>query len=155
MKVEDALYHAVHDYPGGAQALAPRMGVSGSTLQNMADPRQPNHTWPLRRFQQVVALTGDTRPLQALCDEHGGVFVPTARLSDAALSDLYQQVTKLAAEFGDVVREIEADVKDGRITPRELVRIERQIGELIEAAATLRQVAERAAKPAQLQAVRA
>lgn len=32
MKVKDALYHAVHDYPGGAASLAPRMGVSASTL---------------------------------------------------------------------------------------------------------------------------
>lgn len=137
MRVEDALYHAVHDYPGGAQALAPRMGVSGSTLQNMADPRQPNHTWPLRRFQQVVALTGDTRPVQALCAENGGVFVPTTRLSESSVPELFRAVSKLAAEFGDVVREIENDMADGRITPRERDMIQKQLNELIEAAAVL------------------
>lgn len=39
MKIRDALYHAVHDYPPGVPDLAGRMVLAPSTLQNLANPR--------------------------------------------------------------------------------------------------------------------
>lgn len=136
MKVEDALYHAVHDYPGGAGSLAPRMNLAAPTLYAMANPRDSSHEWPLRRFRQVLAMTGDLRPLAALCEENHGVFVG---LAATTLPDAFRHVSKLAAEFGDVVRGFEDAMKDGRITPRECDAIDTQIYGLIAAAAGLGQ----------------
>ncbi len=34
MNIVDAAYHTVHDYPGGANALAPRMGIKSPAVLN-------------------------------------------------------------------------------------------------------------------------
>lgn len=136
MKVEDALYHAVHDYPGGAGSLGPRMGLAASTLYGMANPNGGSHPWPLQRFRQVLALTGDKRPLNALCEENGGVFVPVGAAQEN-LPGALQQLATLSAEFGDVARHAADAMRDGRITPRELAAFDTQVFELIQAAAGL------------------
>jgi len=139
MKVEDALYHAVHDYEGGVDALAVRMGeLSALTLYSMANPRDESHDWSLRRFRQALAMTGDKRPLHALCEENGGVFLPVAT-SGADLPEALRQVATLAAEFGDVARAAQDALRDGRVSQRELANIETQVFELIAAAAALGQ----------------
>lgn len=153
MNVEDALYHAVHDYPGGAPALAPRLGKGASTLQNMADPRQATHQWNLRAFRNVLRFTGDVRPLQALCQENGGVFVPTPQIAAASTSELYHDLAKLAKEFGDVPREVEEAMADGKISPAERDRIEKQLFELIGQAAEFAKRIQIEAQPKALRAV--
>lgn len=156
MDVRDALHEAVLGYPGGVTALSARMGLAESTLRNMANPNgEHNNPWSLARLRQVLAYCPSRLPIHALAEEAGGVFVPVVLPAEATLPDLYQQVTKLAAEFGDVVREVQQDARDGRITPRELGRIDKQIAELIEAAAALRQVAARSAEPVRLQVAKA
>lgn len=34
MNLADAAYNTVHDYPGGASSLAPRLGMSSHMLSN-------------------------------------------------------------------------------------------------------------------------
>jgi hypothetical protein len=137
MKVEDALYHAVHDYQGGAAALAPRMGaLSASTLYSMANPRETAHGWSLARFRQLLAFTGDLRPLNALCEEHHGVFLAVPECDRDAATSL-QLVADLAADFGDVARSAADAIRDGRVSQTELAKIDTQILELITAAAKL------------------
>lgn len=144
MSPEDALFNAVHDYPGGAVSLAPRMKLARSTLQNMADPRQPDIGWPLKRVRQVIHLTGDKGPLQALCEEFGGMFVQLERFEHLPEGRLMKAVGKLAREFGDVPRRLEEALKgDGRISKNELHQIEREIAELNAASAAVLAVARR------------
>jgi len=137
MKVEDAIYHAVHDHPGGAAALAPRMGnLSASTLYSMANPRETAHGWSLARFRQLLAFTGDLRPLHALCDESGGVFLAVPSCDQTAESAL-SMTAELAAEFGDVARSAADALRDGRVSQAQLARIDSHILELITSAAKL------------------
>lgn len=137
MRLEDAIYHAVHDYEGGVDVLAKRMGLAQSTLQNMANPRLTSHPWSLKKFRELRDFSGDLRPVHALCEESGGVFVPTTRYADAALPELSAAVVVLAQELGDVAREVTTAAADGRIVPREAQRIHQQLFELIEAAAAM------------------
>lgn len=155
MKTEDALYHAVHDYPGGATALAPRMQMAPSTLQSTANPTIDTHRWSLRRAMEVIALTGDLRPLQAMAAEFGGVFIRTSQHDTEALPEAFRSLAKLAAEFGDVARATEDAMRDGRMTPNEAARISTQCMELAQAAADMmRTCDELAAQVPQLRAVR-
>lgn len=125
---------SVHECAGGPKALAARMELAYSTLQNMADPKQPAHGWPLARFRQLLAFTGDTRPLQALCTENGGVFVPLGATPARTDSELLRAVQRLSAEFGDVPRAIQDALgRDGKISTNELRRIEREGMELVQA----------------------
>jgi hypothetical protein len=137
MNVDDAIYHAVHDYEGGPASLAPRMKLAAPTLQSMANPRITTHGWQLRQFRQLLTFTNDMRPLHALCEENGGVFIQTSRPAEASLPELYRAVHNCARELGDITREIDTALADGKIVPREAQRIEQQVFELIEAATAL------------------
>lgn len=154
MKTEDALYAAVHDYPGGATALAPRMGIAASTLQSTANPTIETHHWSLKRAKQVIALTGDTRPLQALAAEFGGVFIRTSMHSAEGLPEAFRSLATLAAEFGDVARATEDAMRDGRISLNEASRISTMCMALMQGAADMmRTCDELAAQGPQLRAV--
>lgn len=137
MNVKDAIYQVVHDYPGGAEALSPRLGLSANTLRHMADPKKQSHGWSLRRFDLLLAHAGPA-PLAALCQQHGGIFVPLGEFADAPHGKLLKQMHSLAKEFGDVPRVIEQALKrDGQISDNELKRIERELAEMVGASAAL------------------
>jgi hypothetical protein len=137
MNVKDAIYRAVHDYPGGAEALAPRIGLSPHTLRHMSDPNKQTHGWSLRRFDALITYAG-TAPLAAFCQEHRGIFVPLGEFADAPHAKLLKQMNALAKEFGDVPRVIEQALKrDGQISDNELKKIERELAEMVGASASL------------------
>jgi hypothetical protein len=137
MNVKDAIYRAVHDYPGGAEALAPRIGLSPHSLRHMADPNKQTHGWSLRRFDMLLAHAG-IGPLSAMCEEHHGIFVPLGEFADAPHAQVLKQLHQLAKEFGDVPRVIEQALKvDGKISDNELKRIERELAELVGAGASV------------------
>ena len=143
MNVDDALYHLVHDYPGSAGSLAPRMGLKPATLYSMANPQCERHEWPLKRFRQAIALTGDKRPLDALCAEFGGVFLPLGEFADIGSDRLLKAASKLAREFGDVPRKLQEITADGRVKPRELDQLKREVYEMTQAGAALVKLVER------------
>lgn len=137
MNTKDAIYRAVHDYPGGAESLASRIGVSPNTLRHMADPTKPTHGWSLRRFDALITFAGKA-PLAALCQEHGGIFVPLGEFAEAPHAKLLKQLHTLAKEFGDVPRVIEQALKrDGQISDNELKTCERELAEMVGASAAL------------------
>jgi hypothetical protein len=133
----DALYHTVHDYPGGAEALAPRMGLASSTLQSMANPNLDSHGWSVKRFKQVMHLSNDVRPLEAICTEFNGIFVRLTSGDGRPLDEIYRDLTRLGKEFGDIPRLVTAALKDGRIKQKEFERIKREVMELQQAAAAV------------------
>jgi len=71
MNITDAAYNTVHDHPGGASALAPRMGIkSPAVLNSKVNPNTDTHHLTLAEASKLMALTGDFRILQALSAEH-------------------------------------------------------------------------------------
>lgn len=137
MSVKLAIYRAVHSYPGGADALAPLMKLSPNTLRHMADPKKTTHGWSFRRFDELTALAG-TGPLEALCIEHGGMFVPTGAVLDGAPAPLLKALHRLAREYGDVPRAVEKALKrDGQISDNELKQVEQELAEMVSAGAQL------------------
>lgn len=153
MSVESAIYQAVHEYPGGVDRLAQHMGLAASTVRCMANPNDPTHEFNLRRFRQLIDLSRDTGPLEAVCEENGGVFVRMPRAADGSLDELMVSLVKMAREFGDVPRVIEESGGDKSITPKELAKIRREVYELQAAAAAVLKVVEQMARPAPLRAV--
>lgn len=122
--VTDAAYHTVHDYPGGAPALAPRIGIaSPRVLDNKVNPCQGHHKLTLREAEDLIAFTGDLRILEALAGRFGLVLVPVEPfngVSDAALLDTY---TRLMKELGEFSATFHDALADGEITADELERM--------------------------------
>lgn len=139
----DAAHATVHDYPGGANALAPRFvtrsgaTMSPSILNNKVDPKKDSHMLGLVEADRLMGFTGDFRLLHVLARRHGFVCAPMARpgdgASDAALLELMAQVWGSHGELGQEVTEALADLQ---ITAVELERIRRAAYENNQAVST-------------------
>lgn len=139
MSIRDALYRMCHDYPGGLKVLAARMKLAESSLQGMANPNDPTHGWSLERFREAMHFANDTGPLESLCQEFGGVFVKIPHLAEMPVGLMFEDLAKLAKEFGDVPREVMENLSDGRLTAKEFERIKREVMEMQQAGAALLQ----------------
>lgn len=126
----DAFYHVVHDYPGGCEALAPRLGMTPGVLRNKANRNNPANKPLLEDVDKVTGLTGDMRIIHALCARHGGVFVQVG--GDVPSGDLavLELVTHVWRSQGDVGRAVDETLADGRVDIRELQRVEEAAFEL-------------------------
>lgn len=132
MNIDDAAYHTVHDYPGGASALAPRLGKSSTTLcHEVRPPVGSAAKLGLKDAQKMMALSGDHRILHAQAAELGHFMVPLPALADSNGSA--DELAQLAREFGDVCTAVAAAMADGKVSDNELRGLERQWGELVAA----------------------
>lgn len=142
MSVRDAFYRLVHEYAGGSAALAVRMGIARSSLLSMANPNCTSHEPTLRRLEQAMALANDVRPLEALCQEFGGVFVPVGRFEGLPVGRVLKAAQRLTKEFSDVPVRLAEILKDGKVKPREVEQLRRDVYELQQAAAAVLKVVE-------------
>jgi len=139
MNVQDAAYHTVHDYPGGAEALGPRVGKRGTSLSAEVQIRSPREAandlssrpkFGLLDAVKVMHLSGDHRIFFALASELGYLAVPLPD-STAPAESCARSVAAVAEEFASLMHEVAIDIADGRISDNELVRVERCWGKLI------------------------
>ncbi len=137
MNVLDALFHTVHDHPGGAEALAPRLGKRGTSLcHEVRPPKGSTAKAGLLDAMKIMSITGDHRAYHAMGSELGYVSVPMPHLDDAH-EDTMAQLAVLAREFGEVMHEVAVGGADSVITDNELARLQRQWGELVRAGTVL------------------
>ena len=130
MNLDDAIYHASHNYPGGIPALAVRMGANAGTLQNKVNPNFATAHVTLRDLEAIVTFTQSPLPAAALAALCGCEVLPVALPSGADDMEVLESVTRLAKEFGDVCRSVQQAVADGHVTRREINQVERQAQEL-------------------------
>lgn len=138
MNVLDAAYNAAHDYQGGAEALAVRLGKRGSSLSHELTGTGTAKLGLLDAVK-ISQLTGDVRVVQAYAAACGGMFVPLAPVDThgAALQD----VAVAVKEFSDLVSAFTSAMADGVVTDNELRRVEREAGDLFGAVHRLLQAA--------------
>lgn len=131
MNISDAAYHTVHDYPGGSNTLAPRLGIkSPAVLNSKVNPNTETHHLTLIEASKLMELTNDYRILQSLNAHHGKVAInlpciPECR--DTALTDL---VLSLGMGGGDVYSLFKEMMADGRITRGEAMDMSKVIHQL-------------------------
>ena len=123
MNVVDAAHAVVHDYPGGSESLAPRMGIGAAVLRNKVNPNCVTHHLSLSEADLLTGLTDDMRILHAFAATHGRVLIRPA--DDAGVSDMavLEVMAALWARNGDLGTAVHAALTDGVLTPVELERI--------------------------------
>lgn len=154
MNLLDASYNVVHDYPGGSNSLAPRMGKSATTLSHEVTSTGTAKLG-LLDAAKITHLTGDLRILQAFAANAGQMLVPLPNVAPAS-DDCMLRLADTAREFGEMCAEVAGNLADGAITDNELARIDKECGELIASIHTLRESLEarnRAVKPDYIRAV--
>lgn len=132
----DAFYHTVHDQPGGAESLAPRMGMSAAVLRNKADPKKECNKPLLADVDKIMGLTGDFRILQALAHKHG--FLLLAAPEGAAECDMsvLESAMQTCVAQGNFMQSIHTALSDGRVDQKEVDAISEAERALQTAAAT-------------------
>lgn len=114
-----AFYMTCHDYPGGCESLAPRMGMTPAVLRNKCNLRIDSNKPLLIDADRAMAITGDHRILHALADTHGYVLVSIDRASPSQMTVIELTMASWQAG-GDVGAAIKAALEDGRIDSREM-----------------------------------
>lgn len=121
MNIDDAAHAVVHDYPGGSESLAPRLGMSAAVLRNKVNTNNATHHLTLREAVRISALTQDDRILRAAAAECGRVVLdlPTADDTDASDMAVLEMVAAVWSKQGDLGTAIHQAFADGVLTPAE------------------------------------
>ena len=139
MNITDAARKTVKEYPGGAEALGVRIGMSGAVLRNKVNPNNSTHHLSLAEASEIMGVTGDDRMLHALAAEHGYVL---RRVEGATSGSVIGAVLAVSKRQGDLAQAVAASLEDGKITPNESSEIGRLCASIQADAAALAQRAE-------------
>lgn len=140
MDVKLAAFHVVQDWPGGASALAPMLGKNPATLSHEVNPNYTTAKFGLDDAVKVTLLTGDLRIATAFAAQVGCMLLPLPGAAGSKVN--HTAIAEMAREFAEMVARVSEASADGKVTPNELVAVEREAGELVAAVQnTVRHVA--------------
>jgi hypothetical protein len=141
MNATDAARKTVREYPGGAAALGPRVGISQAVLNSKVNPNTATHHLTFAEAREIVSVTGDDRMLRAWAHEEGFLLVraPSADIIESDMSVL-EQVVSLGMANGQYMAAIHMALADGKVDHEEMKLIGKALIVLQTAAA---EVAER------------
>lgn len=131
----DTIYRVAHNYPGGVNALAARMGQSKWVLQNKINPNCDTHFVRAEEAAQIADLADSDEIAKAYAARRGLICVHGPQydgLSDQALLDLFLEMEK---QKGEWAYECKQALEDGRIDAREFERIQKEYQEFVTASA--------------------
>lgn len=137
MSPRDAFCHLVHDYPGGAPALAERLGVNKWTLEKKADPNCSTHRPSFEEVVRAEQLTGDQRPLHAHAAALGCRVVKVSIPDGVSDEQLLARMATFVKETGEALASASRAIADGRITENEIRRVEKEGADIAPALAEL------------------
>lgn len=142
MSIDDAAYRCVHDAPGGAAALAARMGMSVGVLRNKAIPTLNTHVFRPQELLDIQQLGGKHHVLHAMAHALG--YVATRQMPDQSGGDPLEAQVRLLDALGEFERAFGdcARMGEGKATPNAVRRAEHHaqllISEVNNVVATLR-----------------
>lgn len=143
MNVTDAAYDTVHQYPGGSESLAPRVGMTAATLRGKVNPNSDRNRLALEEADELMGKSGDYRILHALAANHGFVV---QRVDAPSSGSLIGALLQAAEAKGDLAGMVGDALEDGRVTPNEAHQINRLCAQLIRAVSMVSQHAHAAAE---------
>ncbi|BAO88946.1 phage regulatory CII family protein [Caballeronia cordobensis] len=127
MNILDTLHAVAHDYKGGCESLAPRIGMSAAVLRSKVNPNTETHKASLMEVVNITEMADDDRVLEAWARERGYALVkmPVVETSnDAAIVELMGEAW---ATHGEVGQEICKTLEDKRVKADEVDRVEKRI----------------------------
>lgn len=133
MNYADAAYHTVHDYPGGAPSLSPRMGVSANVLANKVNPNCETNKLTLIEAVRLQEITGDTRILVAMAQQLGYALFRMPTFDGVSDQAVLETITAIWARQGELGGDIHAAFADSRVTAGEFNKINSDVFSVVAA----------------------
>ena len=133
--VIDAAYMTAHEYPGGARALALRLGVNPAVLSNRLNPNNHEHNLSVRDLMAIMTISSDHRALHAACLELGYMAMPLPQTVGEETTT--EALTDACKEFADYLQSVTNAITDNKVTATELRRVRKELGEMVAAAGKL------------------
>lgn len=134
MNMLDAAHLIGHEYPGGAKALAERLGINQVVFNSKLNPNTITHHLTLVEALRMQQMANRFDILHAMADELGFVCIRKPTVGDDCLT---LSITRACAEFGDFMREVNETLQDDNVRPNELRDVQKELLELIAAATGL------------------
>ncbi|AFC86348.1 phage regulatory CII family protein [Frateuria aurantia] len=119
MNVVDAAHATVHDYPGGAETLALRLGLQAGILRHKVNPTYDRNHLTLAEADRLMGITGDVRILHALAASHGFALTPLDQVAQQKEDDVTALVLELVERSGGLAGTVRESLADGVITHSE------------------------------------
>ena len=136
MDVIDAAHKTVHNPKhGGSTAIAARMGMSSTVLNNKVNPNTDSHHLRLDEALTIMEYTNDTSIIQAMAQRLGGVFYKVD--GEATQASIIMTALSTSACQGDIMSEMQQALEDGRIDCKEHDALQTKIQDAIVALRTL------------------
>jgi hypothetical protein len=123
VNITDAAYAVAHDYPGGTESLAPRLGMSGAVLRNKVNQNNTTHHLTLAEAVRMSDITGDLRVLQAWAREAGMALMEIPQPENCSDGEVLEMMAESMKTFGDVGHQITRTFEDGRVEQHEVRRV--------------------------------
>lgn len=134
MNILDAAHLTGHEYPGGAGALAQRMGIGHVVFNNKINPNNTTHHLTLVEAMRMQQLAGRFDVLFAMAEACGFICLPTPESHPETITT---EIATLCREFGEYIAQVAAAAEDGRITGNELKRCEAELSDMLASANVL------------------
>ena len=136
MDVIDAAHKTVHNPKhGGSTAIAARMGMSSTVLNNKVNPNTDTHHLRLDEALTIMEYTNDTSIIQAMAQRLGGVFYKVD--GEATQASIIMTALSTSACQGDIMSEMQQALEDGRIDCKEHDALQTKIQDAMVALRTL------------------
>jgi hypothetical protein len=132
MDVITAAQNVAEDYKGGARQLAVDIDKNPTSLSHELS-ETGGAKLGLRTAVKMTRRTGDLRILNAFASEAGCMVLPLPEALRVEGNSTMHDLSQVAQEFADVVREVTMTAADDTVSDNEMERVLREWGELLAA----------------------
>jgi hypothetical protein len=135
MNRRDAALHLARRYPGGLEALAPRLGKHPETLRKELTGVS-GYKWGVEDEEVLIAMCiaanvpDALAPITAAAANLGALLIPLPQALDGG-SDVFHRLAQTAQEFSKFMKDVAEAIEHGKVTANELRKSERDLAELV------------------------
>ncbi|HSH98863.1 MAG: phage regulatory CII family protein [Methylophilaceae bacterium] len=137
LNLADLAYQIAHNFPGGVQALAQRMGMSYTVLKNKLNPNCSTHHLNIEELEAIVMLADTDELAHWATRERNGVFVPIMTQDEVNDMELLDCSAISDERYGLFKGKLRRILADGIVTLEELKELKLENFSLQQAIMTL------------------
>jgi hypothetical protein len=131
LNILDTAHAVAHDYPGGCESLAPRIGMSAAVLRSKVNPNTETHQLTLVNAVRMTDVTGDERIIETWLADRNAVMVKLPEPSENPDNEeIIGKFMKLTVHYGSLAKRFQEATADGEVDEQEMADLKR-IGNLI------------------------